>query len=126
MKSVFLILIFCFTSSLYSQKNIDIYRVEQRTESPAVGTYNVSILMLKNDGKYEIFHQEYFSKKMMKKNVILYMEKEGGKWKRIGDKLHLTDLEGKTMSKFLVKSKNKISLIMNNSEVSDLNWRKIN
>ncbi len=126
MKSIFLVFIFCFTTNFYAQNNVDIYRVEQRMESPSVGTYNVSILMLKEEGKYEIFHQEYPSKKMMKKNVILHLEKEEGKWERKGDKIHLINSEGKVISKFFVKRKNQIALIIDDSEVSDLNWVKIN
>ncbi len=126
MRKIILITFCCLgISTIYSQGKDDIYRIENKSESPAFATYNVNVLILHNDGTYEIMYQQYQTKKMMKKNIILNLDKEYGKWERKVNKLYLKDSKSENITKFFIKSKNKIALIIEDLDVSSLNWKKI-
>jgi len=125
MRILFLIMIFSFVTSINAQNRDEIYRVESKMESPGIATYDVNVLILYKDGVYEIMRQKYRTKKLMKKNVILLLDKERGIWEKEIDTLYLNDSKSKETIKFFVKSKNKIALIIENLEVSTLNWKRI-
>jgi len=125
MRIIFLILILSFVESVNAQSSEGIYRVESKMESPGIATYNVSVLKLYKDGVYEIMRQKYRTRKLMKKNVISLLDREHGTWEKKMDTLYLNDSKNNQIIKFFVKSKNKIALVIEDLEVSTLNWRKV-
>ncbi|AXT59056.1 hypothetical protein D1816_01380 [Aquimarina sp. AD10] len=126
MKQLFLFIFFCHSIQLFSQNRKDIiYRIEGKIESPAYTPYNVSILTLKEDGNYHIKYQEYASKKMIKKNILLNLDSEKGTWKKSNDTIYLRDNNVKKNTKFFIKNKNKIALVIRDIDVSSSNWIRI-
>ncbi len=126
MKKILLIAIFCFTASIYAQNKDEIYRVESKIENPGIATYDVNILTLYENGSYELMHQKYRTKKFMKKNVVLRIDREYGKWQKKEEVLFLKDKESQRVTKFFIKSTNKIALLIEGSEVSTVSWKKLN
>jgi len=124
MKSVLLVLCFFATINISSQDKNLIYRNSYQSESPIPVPYNVSVLYLKEGGSYSIKHQKYASKKMRRKNILLYIEKEFGKWKKVNDTIYLTDANTNRLTKFLIKGK-KLSVIINDKVVVSTKWKKI-
>jgi hypothetical protein len=126
MKQLFLVIFFCCSIHLFAQDRSDvIYRIEGKTESPVFTPYNVSVLTLKKDGDYHIKHQEYLSKKMMKKNILLNLKIEKGTWEKSNDTIHLKENNAKKSVKFFIKNKNKIALVVRDLYISPSNWIRI-
>lgn len=125
-KKTILILITFLVQSLYAQEESIIYRNEKQNESPIPQPYNVSVLILKADGAYEISYQKYHSKRMMKKNILLYTEKEYGSWQKIRDTLILREKNTDQIFKFITKGKKKLSVIIESKEIINSNWKRIN
>lgn len=124
MKNIFLILIFCFTITSFSQDKNLIYKNSQQNESPIPVPYNVSVLRLKKDGSYLFKYQKYASKRMMKKNILLYVEEESGKWTRDNDTISLTDSKTNRLIRFLVRG-NRLSVIMKEGGIIKTKWKLV-
>lgn len=128
MKQLFLITlisIFFANIQLSQGQNDIIYRIEGQPESPLSKSYIVGVLFLKEDGSYLMKHQEYNSKKMMKKNIMIGLEEEKGFWKKEKNVFILKDSTSGRNTKFLIKNQNKIAIIIRDSEASSSNWMKI-
>lgn len=104
-------------------QSTEIYKCESKVESPDYGNYNVNILYLYHDGTYKIFWQTYSNKKMAKKNVILDLKEENGKWLKEDGFLILYPSETKQEMKFNVDKK-KLRYIMENGKSGSI-WEKI-
>lgn len=118
-------LVFFSCIASFGQIKDEIYRLEAKRESPGVGSYIINVLLLETNGNYELSYQEYLTKKRKKDNLIFDLQKEYGKWRINSDTLYLTDTTSKKEIKFYIKNKNKIALIMENSNISPLTWKKL-
>lgn len=104
----------------------EIYKSEIRAESPDIGTYNINVLILNNDGTFELQWQTYATKKMAKRHVILNLITRMGKWEKKGDFLIIDSAENGQDFKFLIKTKNRIVKVIDDSgAISLLEWKKV-
>jgi hypothetical protein len=124
MRKLFVLVFFSGIIS-FGQSKDEIYRLEAKRESPGVGSYIVNVLLLETNGNYEISYQEYLTKKRKKENLIFDLQKEYGKWRINSDTLYLIDSKSKKEIKFYIKNKNNIALIIENSHISPLTWKKL-
>ncbi len=117
----------CFLHSLigHGQHRDEIYRIAGTKYSSAMKTYNVNILILNSDNSYDLMRQQYNSKREMKKNVLLDLSTEKGKWKKEQDTLYLKSSHNKA-TKFFVLNKKKIALVIEDVEISPAKWKKVN
>lgn len=120
-----IISLFCLFSVVsYGQNQVEIYRIASTMYGAEQKTYNVNVLRLYNDGNYELQRQEYYSKKEMKKNIILEFKKEVGIWTKENDILSLQSKSSGRETKFAILN-NSIALLIEGKEVSTSRWKKI-
>lgn len=110
----------------YSQDRHEIYRMEGMQYSSDERTYNVNVLILNSNGSYEILKQQYYSKKEMKKNVILDLSIEKGAWSKKQDTLYLKNSDNNREAQFFTLNKNRIALIIEDVEISPTKWKRVN
>ncbi len=122
---ILVILIFFNCIISFGQSKDKIYRLEAKKESPGIGSYIVNVLLLEEDGNYEIKYQEYLTKKRKKRNLIFNLKEEKGTWTKEGNILFLKDSKTNETFKFFIVNKNKIALFMDGNEISPVNWIRI-
>ncbi len=125
MKNTFFILLIFCTFSIFSQETDIIYRNEEQFESLIWRPYTINVLRLKTDGNYEMKSQEYQSKRMARKNILLYTEIEKGKWNKVKDTLILEEDENKRVYKFLMINNKRLFFIIDNKYRIRTKWKRI-
>ena len=125
MNSFFSFLFFLSVFLSYSQHRHEVYRMEGMQYSSDERTYNVNVLIFNSNGSYQILKQQYYSKKEMKKNVILDLSIEKGTWNKKQDTLYLKNTDKNREAKFFMLNKNKIALIIEDVEISPTKWKRV-
>jgi len=124
-KLIFVFLTLFFAVQSYGQQN-EIYRNEGKSFGHSGASYNVDILILQNDGGYELIYQKFYSKKMKNKNVFYDLSTEKGKWNKKEGVLYLENTNSKNKMKFIIINNNKIAPLIEGVEVSPIKWKKVN
>lgn len=121
-----IITLLCFlTVMLCASQNISqIYKATTKNENPLVGYHQVSVLILYDDNDFELFIQHFASRRMMKKNIILKIEKYNGTWNTDDENLSLYE-NSKLKIKFYRKGKKKLVATGLHNEIDGVNWKLV-
>ncbi|RUT67754.1 hypothetical protein D0817_24640 [Flavobacterium cupreum] len=103
MKKIILLSVFLYINNSYGQNKDEIFRLAGDFKDAAGYSYNVNVLILHQDKIYSFIEQEYYSKRLAKKNVPSRYLKTKGNWKMRNDTLKLIDSETKREKLFIRK-----------------------
>jgi len=101
-----------------------IYRIAFDSYDSVGYSYNINILILKENKEYNLIEQKYISKKFARKNIPSRFLKTYGIWKIENDTLKLINYETKQEMLFIKKNSD-LFYLFNKEEITNSHWVKI-
>jgi len=124
-KTIVLTVFLVFQGVEAQHMNSTIYKLETRVKSSWIGTYNVNILILNDDGTYKLLWKSYSSKKMSRIHALLRMKIEKGEYNIHDGVLKLISETENSDLTLKIISKRKLRVLLEDNTLSDLAWRRV-